>query len=180
MKETWKDVNGFDGRYQVSSMGRVRSVDFLTHNNRGSFIRKGKILASGTDNNGYQTATLCVQDKTHRVRIHRLVAQAFIPNPDGKPEVNHIDGNKENNVVTNLEWNTYSENLIHAMEKGLNKQKRPIEQINTETGDVIKVWSCGYEATRALGGASPTAITNALAGRSKTAYGYKWKYHKED
>lgn len=180
MKETWKDILGFGGRYQVSSIGRVRSLDALTHNNRGSFIRKGRFLATGIDSSGYITTTLCENNRSYRFRIHRLVAEAFIPNPDNKPEVNHIDGDKKNNMVENLEWNTYGENLIHAYESRLNKRRKPIEQISMETGEVIKLWESGYEATRALGGASPTAITNALAGRSKSAYGFKWKYHKED
>lgn len=178
--EIWRDIKGYEGRYQVSNHGRVRSVEMHTRNSVASFIRKGKMISIKKDNNGYPIVTFCVNDKTSRHRVHRLVADAFIPNPDNKKEVNHIDGDKSNNIVTNLEWNTYAENIIHALDKGLNKRRKMVEQIDPDNGQIIKIWTCGYEATRAMGGSSPTAITNAIAGRSKTAYGYIWKHHIEE
>lgn len=105
--EQWKDVVGYEGLYVVSSYGRVRRVQ-----------KKEPMKITYTP---YGTVTLC---KNHHKKIglvHRLVAIAFIPNPENKTAVNHIDGNKRNNIVTNLEWNTYKENCIHAYKKGLSK-----------------------------------------------------------
>lgn len=113
MKEVWKDVKGYEGLYQVSSLGRVKSVRRYEYTRwyggELKSIRQGRYLRTSLCKNG--------KLKTHN--IHRLVAEAFIPNPKNKPEVNHIDGNKENNNVNNLEWVTRKENAIHAYNMGL-------------------------------------------------------------
>lgn len=101
--EMWKDIEGFEGRYQISSWGRVRNKD-------------GMILKPYTNNKGYVKISLQEGRRAIKKRIHRLVAQAFIPNPYNLPQVNHKDGNKQNNSYTNLEWVTNSENLRHARE----------------------------------------------------------------
>lgn len=101
MKEIWKDIDGFEGLYQVSIWGNVRG-------------RNG-ILAPYVTEKGYLKVGLFKDGKNHKKRIHRLVAEAFIPNPHNLPQVNHKDGNPKNNSVTNLEWCTNQENTDHAM-----------------------------------------------------------------
>ncbi len=117
MPETWKDVVGYEGRYQVSSMGRIKSFPNKTRN--GERILKN--LLSG--NVPYYYIDLVKDAKTHRKTIHRIVAEAFIPNPENKPQVNHIDGDKRNNRFDNLEWNTRSENQLHSIRTGLRTAK---------------------------------------------------------
>lgn len=108
--EEWRDIEGYEGLYQVSNLGRVKS---LKPRYKNKIILKQEI-----NHFGYLQICLSNPRKTHKV--HRLVAQAFIPNPENKPQVNHIDGNKLNNKVENLEWNTAHENNLHACRTGLN------------------------------------------------------------
>lgn len=103
MKETWKIIPNYNKDYQVSNFGRVKSLKY----------NRERILTPDTDR-GYKRATLCVDNKTKKYSIHRLVALAFIPNVENKKCVNHIDGNPANNNVNNLEWCTYSENEKHS------------------------------------------------------------------
>jgi hypothetical protein len=103
MKEVWKDIKNYSG-YRVSNLGRVKSFGF----------RKVIIRKLGVDKNGYLVVCLYKNKGKKMVKVHRLVAQAFISNPENKPEVNHKDGNKQNNCVDNLEWATASENQMHS------------------------------------------------------------------
>lgn len=114
-KEVWKPIQGYEDRYAVSSLGRVCS--FPTQRRKYAKILKNKLTKDGY----YETALVGDGCKYKYVRTHRLVASAFIPNPDDKPEVNHIDGNKLNNAVSNLEWVTSSENQKHAYATGLQR-----------------------------------------------------------
>jgi len=109
MKEIWKEIPNTKGYYKVSNFGNVYSV------------RRNKIIAKNVHRNGYVSAWLGVDDKIMTKPVHRLVAEAFIPNPQNKTQVNHIDGNKQNNRVDNLEWVTQSENMKHAQRIGLQK-----------------------------------------------------------
>ncbi len=110
-EEIWKDIEGFEGRYQVSNLGRVMSL--MT--NHGKLQRKLK----PQHERNYLYVNLSVKDKGHTKDVHRMVAKAFVPNPDNKPMVNHIDGSKLNNNASNLEWVTCSENHKHAYASGL-------------------------------------------------------------
>lgn len=110
--EEWKDIVGFEGVYQVSNEGRVRSL-------YGNHKAREKILRLYTNKSNYWRVHLCSFGKDKRFLVSRLVAQAFIPNPDNLPQVNHIDGNKNNNTIGNLEWITMSNNLKHAFKLGL-------------------------------------------------------------
>lgn len=99
MIEEWRPVVGYEGLYEVSSYGRVRSLDRYCYR-----LQKGKVLSPAKDRYGYLTVTLNCNGKSKTIKIHRLVAQAFLPNPDNLPQVNHKDENKINNIVYNLEW----------------------------------------------------------------------------
>lgn len=128
-KELWVPVPSFEGMYEVSSLGRVRSVNRIT--NDGKKIR-GKILSSRSGR--YPCVTLYRCNSPVNFSIHRLVAQAFIPNPEHLPEVNHKDGNKLNNSVSNLEWSTSSNNCNHAVVHGLRcaSYRVPVKCIETQ------------------------------------------------
>lgn len=122
MEEIWKAIKEYNNYYEVSNFGNVRSLDRIAKTKAGVIKpTKGKVLRLTLKNNGYKTVMLCVNDKRKRFHVHRLVAQAFIPNPENKSEVNHKDGNKANNNVANLEWNTKSENMQHAVLNNLCK-----------------------------------------------------------
>jgi hypothetical protein len=119
MEEIWKEIKGYEGLYQVSNLGRVKSLSKVKElYNGGLYNTKDKILTPRISN-GYISVSLHKHNKGITKLIHRLVAEAFIPNPEGKPQVNHIDGNKTNNILSNLEWNTRSENIQHAFNTSL-------------------------------------------------------------
>lgn len=114
--EIWKDIEGYEGFYQISNLGRTRSVDRIdSSGNR----RKGRIRKPHFTKFGYALVNLCKEGKVKHFLVHRLVAIAFIPNSENKEQVNHIDGNKKNNRLDNLEWATRSENVLHALDTGL-------------------------------------------------------------
>jgi hypothetical protein len=122
--EIWVDIEGFESVYQISNLGRVKSLKRMTPNGVGfRFVRERIRATHFSKSLGYLEITLnsVALNKKERLFIHRLVAKAFIPNPEGKPEVNHIDGNKLNASASNLEWVTGSENLKHAHKTGLKK-----------------------------------------------------------
>lgn len=112
IEEIWKDIKGYVGLYQISNLGRVKSLKRITVD--GKTIKE-RILKPGTDKPGYEFIILRKNNKSHNLMIHRLVAEAFIENPNKYSCVNHKDGNKLNNNVSNLEWCTYSYNLKHAI-----------------------------------------------------------------
>ena len=116
--EIWKAVVGYEGIYEVSSLGRVRSLDKIKIGSRFNSNIKGKILSLRVVNHGYRALILQNNNIKKNVPVHRIVAKAFIPNPEGKKEVNHINLIKDDNRVENLEWCTRSENMIHAGKNG--------------------------------------------------------------
>lgn len=173
-KEIWKDIKGYDGLYQISSFGRVKRTDRkITVNSphKGTYIKtwKGRILKpiSGV----YLRVDLCKKNKTKRVLIHRLVAETFLPNINSKPQVNHVDGNKHNNILSNLEWVSISENSIHAYKKLGRIPPRNAPIICIETGKRYKKMLEAQEDTGIL----ITSICNNLAGKSSHAGGFHWK-----
>lgn len=120
--EIWKPVKGWKNFYEASNLGRVRSLDRAMVCFGSMFIKEGRILSPSTNHQGYQSVILSKTTKRKCCFVHRLVAIAFIPNPQRKPEVNHIEGNKADNRATSLEWVTESENIYHSWSSGLRRQ----------------------------------------------------------
>jgi hypothetical protein len=150
----WKDIDGFSGRYQISNLGMCRA-----NTNYTNF----KSISSRIDSAGYETVRLSYSGKTATKRIHRLVADAFIPNHLNKPFVNHINGNKQDNRTRNLEWVTHSENIKHAY--NLKLIPRPTEKSVVDINQK-KVYSSIKEASREIGIPYPT-IKGYLNGHRK-------------
>ena len=168
--EVWKDVQGFEGQYQVSNMGRVRSLDAIIEIFNAKRKKAGKIKIPTPDSKGYLTVKFhhsCTK------RVHRLVAETFIPNPNSYPQVNHIDGDKTNNCVDNLEWVTNLQNRTHAVRMGLHYSK-PV--LCVETGCV---YPSGNEAGRQTG-YSASGITACCRGKHQTIGGYHWVFANKE
>jgi hypothetical protein len=161
MIEIWRDVKGYEGLYQVSNMGRVISNNGLLHLNTNTY--------------GYKHITLSKGNVQKTVVVHKLVADAFIENPHNKPQINHIDGNKENNAVANLEWVTQGDNNRHAIRMNLRKAKKIL--LVDDEGNAIKEFNNRMEISAYLGRkVCQDLITRCCNGQRKTAYGFVWRY----
>ena len=211
-KQIWKEIPNYEGKYQVSNTGKVRSLNYKR-------TGKTKILKIREDKNGYTVVTLTKNSKKKTYSVHRLVAQAFIPNPNDLPEVNHKDENPANNFYTNLEWCTHEYNINygthnekvsktlkgkftgennpfygnhhtedtkkkmsenHADFKGENNPKygkgKPVLMFTLD-GEFIRRFECAGDANEYLGkDRNNKNIRICARGKSKTAYGYIWKY----
>lgn len=185
MQEIWRNIAGYEGLYQVSNLGRVKSLPRMKINKLiGKHFVKEKIMKLHLSSSGYLSVGLTKNGKQVGYRVHRLVAQAFIPNLNNKEEVNHINGVKVDNRVENLEWCTSSENTIHAMRTGLITIRRggndaraiSVNQYNLN-GNFIKKWNCIKEIKRELGYDTKAIISCCKHKKHyNTAYGYKWEY----
>jgi hypothetical protein len=181
MEEIWKDIEGFESLYQVSNMGQVKSYDMEVKYPTGTVrIQKGRILKPGS-NMGYPRVNLCKDKKVSVKLVHRLVAEAFLPNADNKKEVNHIDGVKSNACVDNLEWVTSSENSKHAFRTGLSSFKvqgdsrKPIIMLD-KSGKELRKFPSVKDALLFLGKDPSTGILGASIRFNRNAYGYKWRW----
>lgn len=165
-QEIWKDIPGYEGLYQVSNLGRVKSFH---HNN--------KILRQWSNNNGYLFVSLNRKYNSKHFRVHRLVAKAFIPNPKNYTEVNHKDECKSNNVVSNLEWCNHSYNALYGTcQERLRKHKiQPVQLIEKRTNNVVQEFDSIKTAMERTG-FSRGFISNVCRGVSKTAGIYTWRY----
>lgn len=175
--EVWVDVKNYEGRYQISNMGRVRSVDTVLRNTKNSFMLKKGSLKKSTDNGkGYQIVSLSKNGRKNHY-VHRLVAFAFIENPMNYLEVNHKDCNKKNNKACNLEWCNRVQNLKHAVTLGRTcnnrKHTMPVIGIN-KLGEKTTYESILQASLKT--GAHKDSIRSCCIGRIKTAGGIKWEY----
>ena len=139
MEEKWKDIKGYEGIYQVSNYGNVRVLDRYVWNHNGFVKRKGKILKPSLNKYGYKDVMLSKDNVRKKYRINRLVAEAFIENPENKEQVNHIDRNKTNNNVNNLEWVTRQENITHSYL--LNNENSNMILLKDDSGKAISQYS---------------------------------------
>lgn len=160
MEEIWKDIKGYEGLYQVSNLGNIRSV-------KNGRKRIKKPLISG-DRYPYLKIQLSKNSKPKNFFIHRLVAEAFIPNPNNYKEVNHIDENTFNNSSDNLEWCDRQYNADYSL-------SIPVNQYSKD-GVFIKQWKSANEAQRSFGKKNSTLICMCCKGRRKIGYGFIWRY----
>lgn len=186
MKEIWKDIAGYIGVYQISNFGRVKSLERKIWNGKGYYTKEEMILIPSSDGQGYLVVGLSKNNKKLSKTVHRLVATTHIPNPYNKKQVNHIDGNKENNRYDNLEWCTNRENYEHAIDNGLKcmqkatkasnkKTSKPVYQIDKITDKVIDEFPSIMEAERQTG-IPNSHIVRTCKGRLKSCGGFKWQY----
>lgn len=185
--EEWKDIVGFEGRYQVSTFGRVKSLSRTYSDKRGGSRFVGECIKSLQDKSGYKRLKLKKDGKQKTYAVHRLVAEAFIPNPENKPYVNHIDFNRSNNNVKNLEWCTPKENAHHTTIHGRNQMTGAFGSLhpNSVSVDVFEVYvkkigtyGSIIEASEAIG-ISMSTIDIQLKSRQTKINGYVFRLKDE-
>ena len=174
-KEIWKDIPGYEGLYQVSNYGRVKSLS-RKRIDREQILGE-KIISQRKKKNGYLITTLFKNYKEKKCYVHRLVAQVFIPNPNNLPQVNHKDENKENNNVSNLEWcsQKYNSNYNELPKKRYKK----VIQYDLKN-NFIKEWNCMKDIKIAFNKSKNCGDFSAcISGKQKSAFGYKWAFKEE-
>lgn len=182
--EIWKDIEGYEGLYQVSNMGRVRSVERTVWNGKGYFKTPERIRKASANGYGYLEVVLFKDGKRKAYSVHRLVASAFLDNSEGYKEINHKDEDKTNNCVENLEYcsrsynNTYNGRAKKAGKKAAEKRCKPVFSVNKESG-LIMWWQSAKDAERYTGIAS-SHITECCKGRLKSTGGHIWFYADDD
>lgn len=179
MEEVWKNIAGYEGLYQISNSGRVKSLNYRGHGYE-------KILVPKVNNSGRLWVELARNGKSKPFLIHRLVGSAFLPNPLGYKEINHIDENPQNNDVRNLEWCSHKYNVNYYFSKhphGPNRKcsskygdrkSMEIEQCLAD-GTVVRRWA-NSRTIFSQTGMSDWSISECCRGNRKTAYGYVWRY----
>ena len=190
MQEVWKTIDGFEN-YMVSNLGNVKSVERTVFNPKsrsGVAVKKELQLKPNLNHKGYLVVKLYNNNKSKSVAIHRLVAKAFIPNPDNLPQVNHKDENKTNNNVENLEWCTNDYNIHYGTiakrlseairnseaHKAYSKRRcKKVAQID-ESGNIIEIWNSVVSVSTK--GFYPESVIACCKGRKQTYKGYKWQY----
>ena len=175
-KQVWKDIPGFEGLYQVSNTGKVRSMNYR---NTG----KVKVMKLVLSSNGYLIVPLWKDRKDKQYLVHRLVAMTFIPNPNNLSQVNHIDENKFNNTVWNLEWcdSDYNANYGTRNERCSEAHRKPIIMLDMNNNP-IACFKCVGDANEYIGKDRGyiSSVYHCTEGRNSTAYGYKWAYIKTE
>lgn len=179
----WKDVPGYEGYYKVSDTGLVKSVKrkVMSKTRNGKprqCIYKEKMLKPFVVERPYgkecYTVRLSKEGNTRKFFVHVLVAMSFIPNPDGKKQVNHKDGNPTNNNVSNLEWSTPKENIQHAFQNGLISTQKPVQMLDPKRLLPLREFKSESEACRAMHVGQGKILSSMK--RNGTCAGYKWRY----
>lgn len=189
MNEVWKDIPNYEGYYQISNLGRVKSLKRIIIRRDGKpYLQKEKNLKLSKNHKGYLICNLSKNYKAKFKQVHRLVAETFIQNPNNLPQVNHIDGNKENNCVDNLEWITNYDNMQHSIETGLRDVKKitnKLKEVNSRKilqydldGNFIKQYNSICDAEKELHIPNQN-IVKVCQGKRKTAHNFVFKYFKE-
>lgn len=175
MKEVWRDIEGFAGLYQISSIGRVKSLtrEVIRKDGKG-YSLKGRILKKSHDQAGYIKYVLSKNGKTKTIAAHRLVAQAFISNPENKPQVNHINEIKDDNRIENLEWVTSKENVNHGtgIERGADQSRKRIMATHIKNGTKLYYKSI-VSATK--DGFNRRLISRVITDGEGQHFGYRWE-----
>lgn len=167
--EIWKPIKGYEGCYEVSNKGRVKSlIRKVNANNGGIYIKEEMYLSPVIDSKGYYQVFLCKNGKPKPNRIHRLVAETFIDKPNGKNIVNHMDKNKSNNCVENLEWCTNQYNLRYSTSKSV---------VRVDTKGNKKIYNCMSDVVN--DGFNLGHVSNCCCGRRKTHKGFEWYFKDE-
>lgn len=178
--EIWNPISGYDGLYEVSNLGRVRSLDRYEKQKSGVIRpRKGRIMILLPKKTGYLSVRLSKNGRVRDISVHRLVAEAFLPNPNNLPCINHKDLNRKNNCVDNLEWCSYEYNnkYDNAREKAVITRCNPVEQY-TLNGEFVARYRSARNAAKSIG-LSPSGICLHLEGKQKTFGGYVLRYGKK-
>lgn len=188
MEEIWKDIKNYEGLYQVSNFGNVKSLDRYVNSTFNERLIKGRYLKIRKNEKGYLFVGLSKKGENKNYKVHRLVAMAFIKNIGNKPCINHKDGVKTNNNVENLEWVTHKENTEHIIKNNpmgnyifkyhanKNAKIRGIKKVRCIELDTI--FESAVEACKILNFNTPTHIRSSANKKSKLdkAYGYTWEY----
>jgi len=163
MDEIWKSIKGYEGLYEISNLGRIKSF----HQDKIN----GKIIKTFIDEkDGYVRLRLRKNKKEKSFLVHRLVADAFLNNKNNFSQINHKDENKQNNCVDNLEWCNQSYNIRYSFAK-------PVNQLDKNTKEIIMIHACAKDAAAFLGSNHPSSITECCKGKRKTFYNYCWEYN---
>lgn len=160
--ENWKPIADYEGLYEISDLGQVRSL----------YHDECRIIKQSVGSRGYKLVSLCKDGKQKTVNVHRLVAIAFVPNPDSLPCVNHIDEDKKNNAASNLEWCSYYYNNVYGQRLTKSSQKQSIAVRCIETGIIYS--SC-YAAQRETG-IRQSGICSCCHHKRKSAGGFSWEF----
>lgn len=175
-KETWYDIPGYEGLYQVSNKINVKRVEHKRYD-RNQLLKERKLKIIYPKNNWYPYLSLCKDGKADNVMIHRIVGLTFLLNPNNYPCINHKDGNKTNNSVKNLEWCSYSHNNKEAIRLGLHPKldtRIKVAQLDDEL-NIIKIWESAKKAKDVYG---CVHISDCCKGKRNRTGGYKWKYYE--
>lgn len=174
--EIWKKVPGYEAFYEVSSLGRVRSFPRIMRKMEGlemkEFVYQGRVLKPARDRKGYLSVRLYGSGRRMDVKVHRLVAMAFIPNPSNLPQINHKDEDKGNNSVQNLEWCDAYYNRHYGTR--MQATSKPVAQCSKD-GAIIRLFQSAAEAGR-ITGIFQSNITANVIGKRRSAGGFVWHY----